>query len=153
MKKITEGYGEFSRGEEASIFMLDKLKLLPLICYEIIFPELSNNQKQKNVIVNISEDAWFGKTIGPSQHLAKAIFRSIENNVFVIRSANKGFSAFIDNKGQLKKSLQPNEAGIIELNVPFIDKKKKNYKIDLIFFVLLFTCIIIFLTFKINDNK
>ena len=153
LKKITEGYGEFSRGEEASIFMLDKLKLLPLICYEIIFPELSNNQKQKNVIVNISEDAWFGKTIGPSQHLAKAIFRSIENNVFVIRSANKGFSAFIDNKGQLKKSLQPNEAGIIELNVPFIDNTQKNYKIDLIFFALLFTCIIIFLTFKINDNK
>ena len=66
---------------------------------------------------------------------------------------SKGISAFINNKGELKKSLEPNEAGIIELNVPFINNKQKNYKIDLIFFTLLFTCIIIFLTFKINDKK
>ena len=153
LKKITEGYGSFSRGDEDNIFTFDELKLLPLICYEITFPELSENRKQKNVIVNISEDAWFGSTIGPSQHLAKAIFRSVENNVFLMRSANKGISAFINNKGELKKSLEPNEAGIIELNVPFINNKQKNYKIDLIFFTLLFTCIIIFLTFKINDKK
>jgi len=153
LKKITEGYGSFSRGEEIKVFSLDNLKLLPLICYEIIFPELSQNSKQKNLIVNISEDAWFGKTLGPDQHFAKAVFRSIENNVFLIRSANKGFSAFIDNKGVVKKILNPDETGVIELHVPFINNVQTKYKIDLIFFALLFTCFFIFIIFNKNENK
>tara|TARA_B110000967_G_scaffold26618_1_gene24329 strand:- start:1632 stop:3209 length:1578 start_codon:yes stop_codon:yes gene_type:complete len=154
LKKITEGHGSFEKGTKSNIFILDQLKLLTLICYEIIFPELSQNQNQKqNLIVNISEDAWFGKTLGPSQHFAKAIFRSIESNTFLIRSANKGFSAFIDNKGTIKKILKPNETGVIELNVPFINSKQINYKIDLIFFILLFTSAFIFLIFKKNENK
>ena len=153
LKKITEGHGSFSRGEKSNIFSLGELKLLTLICYEVIFPELSQNLKQKNLIVNISEDAWFGESIGPDQHLAKAIFRSVENNVFLIRSANKGFSVFIDNKGTIKKILDPNEVGVIELNIPFINNQQINYKIDLIFFVLLITCVFIFLIFKKNENK
>ena len=151
LKKITEGYGSFSKGVASNLFLLNELKLLPLICYEIIFPALS--QKQKNIIVNISEDAWFGETIGPKQHLAKVIFRSVESNVFLIRSANKGFSAFIDNKGVIKKILKPNETGIIELNVPFINNDQKKYKIDLIFFALLFTSVFIFTVLKKNENK
>ena len=153
IKKITEGYASFSEGKEKNIFLFDKLKLLPLICYEIIFPELSQNANQKNLIVNISEDAWFGDTIGPNQHMAKAIFRAIENNVFLIRSANRGFSVFIDNKGIIKKALKPDETGVIELNVPFINNTQKKYKIDLIFLTLLFTCIFIFIIFNKNENK
>jgi len=153
LKKITEGHGSFSKGFRSDIFLLEKLKILPLICYEIIFPELSQNQKQKNLIVNISEDAWFGDTIGPHQHFAKAIFRSIENNVFLIRSANKGFSAFIDNKGVTKKILKPNEVGIIELNVPLINNTPIKYKINLIFFALLFTCVFLFIVLKTNEKK
>ena len=125
------------------------MKMLPLICYEIIFPNLGNNQK--NLIVNISEDAWFGETIGPSQHFAKAIFRAIENNVYLARSANKGFSAFIDNKGVVKKVLKPNERGAIELNVPIVNNVKKKYKFDLIFFVLLITGVLTFITLKKNE--
>ena len=107
--------------------------------------------KSKNLIINISEDAWFGNTIGPSQHFAKAIFRAIENNVYLVRSANKGFSGFIDNKGVVKKLLKPNERGVIELNVPIINNSKKKYKFDLIFFVLLFTGVTIFIILKKNE--
>ena len=151
LKKITEGHGSFSKGTSSDIFTLGNLKMLPLICYEIIFPELSRNEK--NLIVNISEDAWFGNTIGPSQHFAKAIFRAIENNVYLVRSANKGFSAFIDNKGLVKKVLKPNERGAIELNVPIINNVPKKYKIDLIFFILLFTCVSTFIVLKKNEKK
>jgi len=146
LKKITEGHGSFSRGSNNDIFILDNLKILPLICYEIIFPELSRTPK--NLIVNISEDAWFGDTIGPNQHFAKAIFRAIENNVYLARSANKGFSAFIDNKGIIKKVLKPNETGVIEFNIPIINNVQKKYKIDLIFLVLLFTCVFTFSVLK-----
>ena len=151
LKKITEGYGSFSRGNSNDIFTLKNLEMLPLICYEIIFPELSQNKK--NLIVNISEDAWFGNTIGPDQHFAKAIFRAVESNVYLIRSANKGFSAFIDNKGIVKKVLKPNEKGVIEFNVPFINNSKKKYKFDLIFFILLFTGVSTFIIFKKNEQK
>ena len=146
LKKITDGYGSFSRGVTNKIFILDNLKILPLICYEIIFPGL--NQTQKNLIINISEDAWFGETIGPSQHFAKAIFRAIENNVYLARSANKGVSAFIDNKGIVKKVLKSNETGVIEFNLPIINNVKRKYRIDLIFFILLFTCVLTFSVFK-----
>jgi apolipoprotein N-acyltransferase len=151
LKKITEGYGSFSKGSNNDNFELNNLNMLPLICYEIIFPEL--NQNQKNLIVNISEDAWFGNTIGPDQHFAKAVFRAIESNVYLVRSANKGFSAFIDNKGIIKKVLKPNERGTIELNVPIINNDQKKYKFDLIFFVLLFTSVLNFIIFKKNEQK
>ena len=151
LKKITEGYGSFSKGTSSDIFTLGDIKMLPLICYEIIFSELNKNKK--NLIVNISEDAWFGDTIGPNQHFAKAIFRAIENNVYLVRSANKGYSAFIDNKGIVKKVLKPNETGVIELNVPIINNLQKKYKIDLIFFILLFTCVSTFIVFKKNEKK
>ena len=150
LKKITQGYGSFSPGISNDVFILGNLKILPLICYEIIFPEL--NKTPKNLIINISEDAWFGDTIGPDQHFAKAIFRAIENNVYLARSANKGFSAFIDNKGIVKKVLKPNETGVIEINIPIINNAQKKYKIDLIFWVLLFTCVSTFSIFRKNEK-
>jgi len=148
LKKITEGHGSFLKGNKQKNFMFDKIEFLPLICYEIIFPKLSQISKTKNAIINISEDAWFGDSIGPYQHFSKAIFRAIENNVFLIRSANKGISAFIDNKGVVKKSLGPSETGAIEYKVPIINNNFLNYKIDLIFFVLLITYVLIFILLR-----
>ena len=151
LKKITHGYGSFSKGNKQKNFISNELNILPLICYEIIFPKLTQfSDKKTNMIVNISEDAWFGNSIGPHQHFAKAIFRSIENNTYLARSANKGISAFISNNGQSIKRLEPNETGNIELDVPLINNNFKN-KNDLIFFVLLFTYLFIFLIFK-NKN-
>ena len=102
------------------------------------------------MIVNISEDGWFGNSIGPHQHFAKAIFRSIENNSFLVRSANKGISAIINNKGEIVKRLDTFETGSIEMDIPLLKTEYKN-KNDLIFFVLLFTYLLIFLIFK-NKN-
>ena len=88
------------------------------------------------------------------QHFSKSIFRAIEHNTFLIRSANKGISAIINNKGEVVKRLNPNEAGHIQLEIPLIENKNKN-KNDLIFFVLLFTYIFIFYFYKkkIMANK
>ena len=148
LKKITEGHGSFLRGEKGNNIIFDKLNILPLICYEIIFPNLvQSSNKNTNLIVNISEDGWFGNSIGPSQHFAKSIFRAIENNTFLVRSANKGISAIVNNKGEVVKRLNSYEAGHIQLQVPLIQNKNRN-KNDLIFFVLLFTYIFIFYFYK-----
>ena len=153
MKKITPGYSSFSNGTGESTlkfnFNGNSLKLLPLICYEIIFPNLiEDNTNQYNFIVNISEDAWFGESIGPYQHFAKAIFRSIESRKFVIRSANKGKSVFVDSNGKVIKSLEPIEAGNIELELPLLESTKKQYKKSLIFYSLLITYVLTFFVLR-----
>ena len=123
-----------------------------MICYEIIFTDfIQKSDSKTNLIINISEDGWFGKTIGPDQHFAKAIFRSIENNTFVLRSANKGISAIIDNKGNIIKQLDRFEAGSIEFEVPLINSNKN--KNDLIFFIVLITYLLIFLYNKKKNEK
>ena len=148
LKKITQGYGSFSKGKEQDNLNINNFKILPLICYEIIFTELiQKNNNNSNLIINISEDAWFGGSVGPQQHFAKAIFRAIENNTYLARVANQGISAFISNTGKTIKRLEPDEAGNIELNIPLINNSSKN-KNDLIFFILLFTYTIIFFTFN-----
>jgi apolipoprotein N-acyltransferase len=143
VKKITEGHGSFQKGVKQNNIKMDKLSILPLICYEIIFTKfIQESSIDTNLIVNISEDGWFGDTIGPDQHYAKSIFRAIEKGTFLLRSANKGISAILDNKGMALKQLNRNEAGNIEMEVPLI--KSKNNKNDLIFFILLITYLFIF---------
>jgi len=147
LKKITEGHGSFLRGNKKNSISINKINFLPLICYEVIFTDLvQKSTLDTNLIINISEDGWFGNTIGPDQHFAKSIFRAIENNTFLIRSANKGISAIIDNKGKIIKQLNRNEAGNIEFEVPLI--KSNKIKNDLIFFILLITYLFIFLIYK-----
>ena len=151
LKKITEGFGSFSKGNVNSIYSYENINIIPLICYEIIFPELIQKIRgQKNLLINISEDGWFGDSLGPYQHFSKSIFRAIESDSFVLRSANKGLSAVINNKGQIIKSLKNNETGNLEYRLPVLEKKGGN-KNDLIFFVLLFTYCFIFLRYKKND--
>ena len=142
-KKITEGHGSYLRGIEDKNLLFGKLNILPLICYEVIFSDLiQKSDVDTNLVVNISEDGWFGDSIGPDQHFVKSIFRAVENGTFLIRSTNKGVSAIIDNKGNIIKQLNRNEAGNIELEVPLI--KSNKIKNDLIFFTLLITYLLIF---------
>ena len=143
LKKITEGHGSFKKGIKQSTIKIDQLNILPLICYEIIFTKfVQEADLNTNLIINISEDGWFGDTIGPNQHYAKSIFRAIEKGTFLLRSANKGISVILDNKGKSIKKLNRNEAGNIEMEVPLI--KSNNNKNDLIFFILLITYLVIF---------
>ncbi len=153
LKKITEGHGSFLKGREQKNLVIEELNILPLVCYEIIFTEfVQSSNKDTNLIVNISEDGWFGNSIGPYQHFSKAIFRAIEQNTFLIRSANSGISAIINNKGQVVKKLDKTEVGNIELQVPLIKSENKN-KNDLIFFILLITYIFIFNIYKKNNGR
>ena len=152
LKKITEGHGSFLKGNKNKNLQIDNLNILPLICYEVIFTDLIQiSNKDTNLIINISEDGWFGRSIGPDQHFAKSIFRAIENDTFFLRSTNQGVSAIIDNKGNIIKQLNWNEAGNIEFEVPLINSNKT--KNDFIFFILLITYLFIFLIYKEKNAK
>tara|TARA_B100001057_G_scaffold500440_1_gene615505 strand:- start:2683 stop:4245 length:1563 start_codon:yes stop_codon:yes gene_type:complete len=152
LKKITEGYGSFLKGKKNNNLKVNDLNILPLICYEIIFTNLvQKSDLETNLIVNISEDGWFGKSIGPDQHFTKSVFRAIESNTFLLRSTNKGISAIIDNKGNIVKQLNRNEAGNIDFHVPLV--KSKKLKNDLIFFTLLITYLFIFFIYRKKNGK
>jgi apolipoprotein N-acyltransferase len=91
----------FKAGEASETGTLDGLKFGTLICYEAIFPELSREAANNgaNLLVNLTNDGWFGRTSAPSQHLQMAAFRCIENRKPMLRAANSGYSAAIDTKG------------------------------------------------------
>ena len=154
LKKITPGYSSFSSGDERMMINLgsqfnEKL-ILPLICYEIIYPaKIKKANQLPDLVVNISEDAWFGQSIGPQQHFTKAIYRSIEEGVFIARSANKGISAFINPNGKVLKSLNAGESGNIELNFPYFNQPTlfSNHG-NKIFFLIILLYIFLTLIFK-----
>ena len=151
-KKITEGFGSYSVGSTGKGHLYKDQKIIPLICYEVIFTKLLQMDNSENsFVINISEDAWFGDSIGPHQHFAKSVFRAIESNSFILRSANKGISAVVNNKGQVVKSLKSNESGNLEYALPVLKKKYKNRN-DLIFFIVLITNLLIFVILKKNEK-
>ena len=124
--------------------------ILPLICYEIIYSgKIKTKNQFPDLAINISEDAWFGQSIGPYQHFAKAIYRSIEEGIFIARSANKGISAFIDPNGRVIKSLNTGESGNTELNFPYFNQPTlfSNYG-NKIFFLIILLYIFLTLIFK-----
>lgn len=94
-------FGGFGRGEDPEPFDFAFGKAGVLICYESIFPQLSRRYRRHGarVLINITNDAWFGRSIAPYQHHAHLVFRAIENRVGVVRSANTGISGYIDPLG------------------------------------------------------
>ena len=101
--KLVQAAGDFASGDRATVLELPPAKVGVLICYESIFPKLSRNMVAAgaNLLVNITNDAWFGRSSAPYQHLSMAVLRTVENRVPMARCANTGISAFIDERGQI----------------------------------------------------
>ena len=121
LKKIGYGYQSFSSGNNRNIISIpikDKyFKFIPLICYEIIYSGKTNlNGYNVNFIINISEDGWFGNSIGPYQHFSHTIFRAIEEGKNIIRSSNNGISAYIDSNGIILSELKSTKKGVIKVS-------------------------------------
>ncbi|MEP5625382.1 MAG: apolipoprotein N-acyltransferase, partial [Hyphomicrobiales bacterium] len=125
---------------------------LPLICYEIIFPGiLGSNSDRPSFLLNVTNDAWFGRTPGPYQHFAQARMRSIETGVPLIRAANTGVSAIVDGYGQVVQKLPVFERGIIDGNLPQrIDRTVYSRIGDVIFLIISMFTVIFSAIFRRN---
>jgi apolipoprotein N-acyltransferase len=101
-------FGGYGRGQNTRPFVLSFGKVGVLICYESIFPQRAREFRREgaNLIVNITNDAWFGKSLAPYQHEAHLALRAIENRVGIVRAANTGISAYIDPLGQIHGETQ-----------------------------------------------
>lgn len=120
INKLTPGQIDFSAGLGAKTLTLPNLPpFSPLICYEIIFPgDITDHQERPSWLVNVTNDGWFGTTIGPYQHFVSARFRAVEEGLPLIRVANTGISAVIDPYGQVVHSLSLGATGILDSFIP-----------------------------------
>ncbi len=125
ISKLAVGVGDFQAGEGFSPISLDNShKVGVLICYEGIFPESGRTYKKlgANLLVNITNDAWFGKTSAPYQHLSMTVFRAVENRLFLIRAANTGISAIINPVGRINDHTGLFERTSLSGSVNFLDE-------------------------------
>ncbi len=116
VKKLTSGGIDFSKGKSNKTIKINNIKISPIICYEIIFPnKVIDKNNRPNVILNLTNDGWFGKSSGPYQHLVAAKFRAIENKIPIIRAANTGISAYIDEYGRVRQEIKLNKTGVLDI--------------------------------------
>jgi len=115
--EMTGGYS--TAPQHISLPLNEEVTILPLICYEAIFPtEMHYQGPPANVLLNISNDAWYGATSGPPQHFHQARLRAVEQGMSLIRSANNGISAIVDPYGRIIAKLNLNEIGFIDATIP-----------------------------------
>lgn len=139
---------DFTKGEKYKIFYTrDGIKLLPLICYESSFYSLIRkgvNKYDPDILVVISNDSWFGNTIGRMQHLAIDIVRAKEFHKPLIRATQSGISACIDEKGKILKKLGNDEKGIMNCNIKLTYKKSLFSKYGYLWFALFSAVVVAF---------
>lgn len=119
-RKINLGEGDYAPGSEYTVFRTNNIRFSCLICFESIFPELSHVfvKRGAELLVNITNDGWFGKISGPQQHNDMAILRTVENGVPLARSANNGISMVVDQYGRVLKETTLFEEDFIFCNIP-----------------------------------
>jgi apolipoprotein N-acyltransferase len=150
LKTISIGYQSFSKGKVRKPININNeyfdLSFLPLICYEIIYSGYLSDSSDYDLIINISEDGWFGNSIGPSQHFSHSIFRSIEEGKNIIRSTNNGISGHINPRGELNGYIESTQGSVIEVTGYKNSKKTlfSKYQHKMFFYLLIFYISFIF---------
>ena len=126
--EIISGSTDYQKGDaERIITTSDNLKILPIICYEIVFDKIFNdiNKKEIDILVNITNDSWFGTRSGPYQHFYISRLKALVANKSLLRVSNNGISAIIDNNGKIIKSSKLNK--ITQLKHKFKINNNKSY--------------------------
>ena len=120
--KLVAQVGDFNPGPAGKAIAWQGRHLGVQICYEIIFPALSRAmvQNKTDLLINITNDAWFGKTSAPRQHFSMAVFRAIENRRALARAANTGISGFIDPVGQIIAASELNTVTTLTQALPLM---------------------------------
>ncbi|SOB78398.1 Apolipoprotein N-acyltransferase [Marinobacter sp. LV10R510-11A] len=105
----------FTRGPKNQAPLLaNGIKVMPFICYEVAYPDfLARNAVNTDLLLTISNDGWFGDSVGPLQHLQIARMRALETGRYMIRGTNNGVTAIIDNKGQITARIPQFERAVL----------------------------------------
>ncbi len=147
LRQLTRLRGGFTIGERPrqTINISGLPPLVALICYEVIFPgAIIQTTKRPSLLINLTNDGWFGNTTGPYQHFHQSRVRAVEEGLPLIRSANNGISAVIDPFGRVLHQLDLNQRGTLDAQLPspaartvFTQHSKEIFIMNLLLFVLL----------------
>ena len=119
---LASGNDDFTAGKGFDPLRTDTGKIGVLICYEVIFPEIARAYKKagSDVLVNLTNDAWFDSSSAPYQHLSMSTFRSVETRLYIVRAANTGISAIIDPAGEITARSRLFEKEVVRGNIKFV---------------------------------
>ncbi len=149
VQKITDGAVGFSQGEGPRTIAAPDFSFSPLLCYEVIFSDEAIDHKSRpDLLVNLTNDAWFGVSSGPYQHFDMARMRTIEYGIPLARVANTGITAFVDPFGRVVDKINLNQSGIIDVNLiknlaPTVYEKYRYWPL-----MLLVLAVVLFLNFS-----
>jgi len=153
--KILASDKEFSKGSiGAHFFKFGNLNIYPMICYEAVFPWKKNKRTSYDLIVNITNDNWFGNTFGPAQHFWLSKQRVIETGIPMIRVSNSGISAVIAPNGKEIGKLNYGISGFLDTKIPkkFSETFYSKWG-DSIFFLMTIILIIVYCILRLNTKQ
>ena len=130
LTKLTAGRTDFSVGKTTRTIKISGLPIFaPLICYEAIFAnEVRSLGAHPRWLLNITNDAWFGQSSAPHQHIAAVRFRAVEMGMPLARVANTGISAMIDPYGRILAQLALGREGVLDVPLPRALKNQTIYR-------------------------
>ena len=143
---IYDNFKDLTSGSNKAINITDSLKAFIFICYEDLFASdivKINKDKDIGLIINITNDIWYGESLAAYQHLMLSIPRAIESNRFFIRSANNGVSALISPSGKIIEKIDLNTEGRIDYKIPILEERSFYHSYYLIIEISYYLILII----------
>ncbi len=153
---LVEGAGNFAAGSGVRTWtnraVLGELRISPLVCYDIIFSSRIHHRTiRPNLLVNVTNDAWFGRFWGPYQHFELARLRSIEYGLPLVRVANTGISAVVDGKGRIVGQLDLETQGVLDAPIPgYLGRTLYDLFGEFIFFI---SMLVIFVVVRFKEKS
>ncbi|MDW7774616.1 MAG: apolipoprotein N-acyltransferase [Desulfobulbaceae bacterium] len=125
LEPIVVHVGNFTPGDSSAPLSFGKVKAGVLICFESIFADLARRQTAAgaNILVNLTNDAWYGRSSAPHQSFAMSVFRSVETRRSLVRAANTGISGFVDPLGRVLEKSPLFEPLVLTATVPLVEKQ------------------------------
>lgn len=122
--RVVRAVGTFTAGSEPSLGTVEGHRISAFICYEAIFPDLVREftSRGSELLVNMTNDAWYGNTSAPFQHFAMARFRAVENGRYLVRAANTGITAVVDPRGRVLERTPLFTPALVVRDVPFVSE-------------------------------
>jgi apolipoprotein N-acyltransferase len=129
VEKLVPGVGNFVPGDGPTYFPLADTRFAVLVCYEAIFGDYTRRMVDGGAafLVNQTNDAWFGDSAAPSEHLAAARLRAVENHVPLVRVANTGISAVVEDDGRLSGEMPLGVRGVTIVDVSLRRRSSSFY--------------------------
>ncbi|MGV8059356.1 MAG: apolipoprotein N-acyltransferase [Smithellaceae bacterium] len=146
IKKLTAGMGDFTAGNGYHPLTMDNKKIGILICYEGILPSAARSYKKEGaeLLVNITNDAWFGATSAPFQHFSMTVLRAVETRLYLVRAANTGISAIVDPTGKIVAQTNIFERASLKENIKYSNIQTVYVKYGDILVIICFILVIFY---------